>query len=177
MSSADVRLAREPRNRRRAFRVPARLPVRHRRLSADERDARERELRVAEPAPRPADPALAAWLQRVESKLDRLAARLGLGEEAPPGPDDLCDVDLSSVGVGLETSQSVAAGDDVLFECMVPGHAPRHVRALARVARVDETVGRSAPRRRVALEFSRISDCDRDALVRFTQDVQRCASL
>ena len=200
-------------NRRRAFRVLTRLPIRHRRLEREELAAHERELRLPATAALPEDAALAAWLLRIEAKLDRLA--VGLGVEPPPPPnaggdrphpraasaglepppiasaglqppriggaglqpplraEDVHDVDLSSAGVGLETAEPLAEGDDVLVECLVPGPSPRHVRALARVARVEL----QAASRRVALEFRRMADSDRDALVRYTQDVQRCAAL
>lgn len=162
-------------NRRRAFRVETRLPIRHRRLNAEERAAHERELSVPIPAAVPADPAVAAWLLRLDAKLDRLATQLGILEDRPLGDADVRDVDLSSVGVRLVSAAALDEGDDVLVECMVPGTEPRPVRALARVARVEPRPPSGPGPRRVALEFSRIPESDRDALVRFTQDVQRCA--
>jgi hypothetical protein len=190
-------------NRRRAFRVLTRLPIRHRRLEREELAAHERELRLPATAAPPEDAALAAWLLRIEAKLDRLAVVLGVEPPPPPNAvedrphpraagaglqapriggaglqpplraEEVHDVDLSSAGVGLETAEPLAEGDDVLVECLVPGPSPRHVRALARVARVEL----QAASRRVALEFRRMADSDRDALVRYTQDVQRCAAL
>ncbi|NNL67986.1 MAG: hypothetical protein HKP30_17185, partial [Myxococcales bacterium] len=108
-------------NRRRAFRVETRLPIRHRRLSAEERTAHERELAVPVPAAVPADPAGAAWLLRLDAKLDRLATQLGILEDRPLGAEDVRDVDLSSVGVRLVSAAPLDEGDDVLVECMVPG--------------------------------------------------------
>lgn len=154
-------------NRRRAFRVAARLPIRHRRLSAEQWAAEERSWRMPEPSALPRDPALAAWLQRIEAKLDGLLAADG-SAEPPLGAEDVHDVDLSSVGVRLAAAEGLDAGDAVLVECLVPGRVPRPVRALARVVRAEDD--------RVSLSFERIREADRDALVRFTQDVQRCAT-
>ncbi len=160
-------------SRRRAFRVEARLPIRHRRLSPEEADCRAREL-AASPSPTPwtGDPALAERLDRIERKVDRLLAQLGIAEARPLSEEDLQDVDLSSTGVRLRSFEPIEPGDDVWVECLVPGDSVRHVRALARAVRTDEAEGSACS---AALEFRVLADRDRDALVRFTQDVQRCA--
>jgi len=159
---------------RRAFRVAARIPLRTRRLSAEEAARREAELRSAPSAELELrDPAAAAWLARIEAKLDRLLVRMGEPGERPLGDADLQDVELSSRGLRVASREPIRPGDPVWVECLVPGTPARPVRALARAVRI---VGEGGPAPAAALEFRVIAQRDRDALVRFTQDVQRCAA-
>ncbi len=167
--------SRSPSNRRRAFRVRTHLPIRIRPLTAGELTREERDFGAREAMPVPRDPAVAVWLRRIEAKLDRLCAEVIPGSaavELPPGPAERREVDLSSVGVRFAGDGTLREGADVLVECLVPGDLPRPIRMLARVARVSG----SGTEERVALDFRRITGPDQDALVRFTQDVQRCAS-
>jgi hypothetical protein len=161
--------------RRRYFRVWTRLVLRHRRVTPDERERIEAELRSRTPDPPwTGDPALGHWLARIESKLDRLLERLEAGRG--PGSEfegvELRRVEISGSGLRFACAGALAPGDDVLVEIWIPGAAARRVRSLARVVRNVEPE-RPGASPSVALAFRVLAEEDRDAIVRHSLEVQR----
>ena len=67
--------------RRAFFRVLTRIPVQCRRITPPEAEALAREIRERRaPQPLRIDEALAAWLDRIERKLDRVLVHMGIGD-------------------------------------------------------------------------------------------------
>ena len=154
------------------YRVQARLPVRHRELEPGEFDALKREIEAPRP-PRPeVDPALASWLARVEKKLDRLIALADENAPRPLSEGELSNVEISGSGLRVAGKEEVDVGENLLVELQLPGNAERRVRAIARVIRQIEPREPGAERE-LALAFRVIHEDDREAIVRFSNDVQR----
>jgi hypothetical protein len=157
--------------RRSFYRVSARLPIRLRALDPGESASLACEI-AASPASAVAvaDPALRAALESLERKLDRVLACLEPGAaERPLGRTDAREVELSGAGVSLEADEELDPADEVLVELELPGSPPRRVRALAHPVPARGPGGK--PRR--AFAFDAISEEDRDAIVRFSHEVQR----
>lgn len=155
------------------FRVRASMAIRCRKLDAFDLETVRREIRPhGEEDGSPHDARIYAWLERIERKVDLLlAAATGKtrGPEAPVAPQDVV---LSGGGVRLQTEEPVEIGDEVLVEMPVPGARTEFIRALARVVAVERPVPPHIPRT-AALCFSEIDEQDREAIVRFTRDVER----
>lgn len=159
-------------DRRSYFRVPARIAIRHRRASAEEIDTFERELLLSNREPTAeVDPAIQVLLDRLERKLDRILAHLEPDSMPPLGAQDVRSVEVSGSGVRYEWSETVAVGDRVIVEMLLPGTPVRRVRA------VGEVVFREEPRDdrpgQVAVRFEAIDEGEREAIIRYTYDVQR----
>ena len=154
--------------RRRYFRVLARLPVRHRPLEPGEFASLKRDIETPRPDPESLEPALASWLVRIEEKLEQVLGLLGDAGAAPAEP-----VDVEISGGGLRFGAKLPdeqEGDDVLVELTLPGSPPRPIRAIGRVvARTNEDSGHDE----VAVSFRVIDERDREAIIRFAHEVER----
>lgn len=161
-------------DRRAYFRVPARIAVRHRYVAQDELDAFERELalRGSEP-PLPVDPGLRALLDRIERKLDRILVRLEPDRVAPLGEADVRAVEISGSGVRYDCTDPAAVGDHVLVEMLLPGTPPRAVAAIGEIVFRQEA--ESGAPGCIAVRFTAIDEADREAIIRYTYEVQRVA--
>ena len=165
------------RERRAFYRVEAHLPIRVRPVEMGEAELMGQELSSEGGDPfEDLDPALVAWLQRLESKLEVLLARV---EERAPnvlGPRDVQRVELSGAGLAFQTDAD-DLGDQVVVEFQLPGPPSRLIRALAHPVFFDQGSGEgdgdATKRGRAAFAFDVISDADREAIVHFSHDVQR----
>jgi hypothetical protein len=155
--------------RREFFRVDARLPIRVVSLGPRDSDRLALEIKSPkQPEMNPSDPVLADRLDRMERKLDRVLAALDENVLSPLWEGDAQSVSISGAGVGVEVEDSLASASEVLVEILLPETPSRHVRAIARpvelgVADCPET----------AFAFEVIAEQDRDAIVRFSQEIQR----
>ncbi len=149
-------------NRRDFFRVRARLPLGVRPVRPGEEDA---PLMAAPepPAFRPRDPVLAAWLERIERKLDLLLARTDPAASRPGLA--ACDVDVSGGGLRFDAGAALDPGSRHWLEIELPAPRFRRIRALATAVRRDGE--------ETAFAFQRIDEVDRDALVAFVLDAER----
>ena len=159
-------------NRRSFYRVKARIPLRHRRVRPDEREDLEREILTPRPEPPDVEPPLAAWMQRLERKLDTVLSHLDDAVPAPLGELDLCQVELSASGMMFAAKETADVDGIELLEFLLPGIESRVVRALARVVVRCES-GEPGEVPQVAFAFSTIDEEDREAIVRFGNEVQR----
>lgn len=154
--------------RRRYFRVLARLPIRHRPLEPGEFESLKRDIETPRPDPEALEPALGAYLTRIEEKIEQILGLVGGG-----GADLAQPVDVEISGGGLRFAAKLPEeqqGDDVLIELTLPGSPPRPVRAIGRV------VGRSNDRDgsdEIAVSFRVIDERDREAIIRFAHEVER----
>jgi hypothetical protein len=153
------------------FRVRCRLAIRLREVRDEERDGLEREILQHEENAGlgDLDPQIAGWMDRIESKLDRILLHLGVVDE-PLRPSDVADLVISGSGLRLVWDESHEPGTLLLVELELPGTPAYPVRCLASVvAREEDERGRHD----MALSFSAIHARDREAIVRFTLDVER----
>ena len=153
------------------FRVRCRLPIRTRKVRSEEQDGLEREILQRENSTglNELDPEIAAWLDRIETKLDRILLQIGVVDE-PLRPSDVADVVISGSGLRFVGDRSHEPDDVLLLEFELPGTPAHPVRCLASVVahEVVEDGGHD-----LALSFSVINERDREAIVRFTLDVER----
>ena len=160
------------REQREFFRVWSFLPVRARRVRSSERHALTTEIKARLPeAVNRLDPELVAWLDRIESKLERLLAHMDLSDRPCFGPDDVQEVQISGSGLMFTGSEPTKKDDLLLVEFEVPGSPRRMVRCLGRVARSETGQNRSAPQ--IAVGFEEIHESDRDAIIQHVMAVQR----
>jgi hypothetical protein len=116
------------------------------------------------------DPELAAWIGRIERKLDAALVRLGAAAEADvlAGAEEL--ITLSGNGLLLPGEGKVLErGTTALVELTLPELAIRRIRALCTVPRdprPDDEGG-------IPLTFTVIHESDRDAIIRHCLAVQR----
>lgn len=154
------------------FRVKTRLRLRSRRAAADDISLLEHEILEGAALRDPdLDPAVASVLARMEAKLDRILAHLGL-----PHGGALIDVEhqevmLSGSGMHCALSHPASTGDVLVLEFELPGAPPRVVRGLATVRALRRDPSEDfGP---VVLEFRTLRLEDRDAVVQHTLEVQR----
>jgi hypothetical protein len=114
------------------------------------------------------DPVLAERLEGIERKLDRILAALDENSPLPLCERDARDVSISGAGIGVDVGNPLAPNGAVLVEILLPERPNRHVRAIARP--VENGGSDSQP---VAFVFEEIAEDDRDAIVRFSQEMQR----
>ena len=168
-SSTDPHETQSDASRREYFRVRTRLAVQTRPIDPEEFEELSAQIRSREaPSPPAADKALAEWLERIESKLDRLLADAGLAEDGSLGPER--DVWLSGSGIRFDTEQAYSTGTVLLVEIELPTTPRRVVRTLGRV--VDSAATEQSDHA-AAIAFVAIHERDRDAVVSYTLAVQR----
>ncbi len=173
MLVADKDVRTERREQRSYYRVFASLPIRIRRL--DPSEVPSVAAVIASPVdrfPEISDAALAIVLQRIENKLDIVLSHLEPDHPRPLGDRDVRRISLSASGVGCEMNEQISIHDDVLVEFLLSEVPARHVRAIARPV-MEKDVSDGVPGALMALSFHVISDADRDAIVRYSYDVQR----
>jgi c-di-GMP-binding flagellar brake protein YcgR len=156
-------------DRRRYFRVQARLPVRCRAVAPGEFDALRAELEMPRAQYEGLEPMLAEHLAWLELKLDRVLANL---EGAPsPTPVESHDVWISGAGLRFTAKEGLADPQaSVLLEILLPSSPPRFVRTIGRVVTrndIDPTRGD------LAIEFRILHPDDREAIVHFTHEIER----
>lgn len=160
--------AKDERERRRFFRVRARLPVRHRPLEPGEFETLKREIETPRPEAEEIEPALAARLTGLEQKLDQVLALVGGGANTQPA--EPLNVELSGGGMKFAAKlPEEQEGQDTLVEILLPGYPPRLVRTIARVV----ARSRGANGDEIAVCFRVIDERDREAIVRFAHEVER----
>lgn len=158
--------------RREFFRVTVRIPLRHRPVRPHERAALEREILAPRNAGLQPGSSLGDWARRIEDKLDLILSHLDERVPAPLGPRDLRVVELSGSGMRLAAKETAKVGAEEFVELRLPGEVPRDVRAITTVVKWIEARG-AGEDSEVALAFRIIHEEDRDAIVRFSNEVQR----
>ena len=154
------------------FRVETQLPLRARLVCGAERPHLEREILASDPKEsNEFDPQLAAWLDRLESKLDRVLKLLG-EDGADLRPTETHDVVISGSGIGLAMTGDVESEACVLLDFELPGPPAHRVRCLGTVVRADARPDGSSE---VAAAYIAIREEDREAIIRHTLDVERFA--
>ncbi|NNL67824.1 MAG: hypothetical protein HKP30_16365 [Myxococcales bacterium] len=160
-------IAQGRRDEREYFRVQTELPLRLKPIGESERDSLAQTILQRDTVETgDIDPHLARWLDRLESKLDHVLTHLGLDVEGMR-PTERLPVVLSGSGMLLSAIDSCRDADWFLLDFELPGTPDHPVRALAE--RVH-----NGPRGEVlALRFTAITPEDRNAVVRYTLDVER----
>jgi len=157
-------------SRRNYFRIDTELPLRISPVREEERARLERAILQREPVDfEGLDPQLALWLDRIESKLDDLIVHLGLDADGVR-PTQIVAVTLSGGGISVPSPPAEPGHSLYRIDFELPGPAARGVRALGEVVS-RPGVAEATPT--VALRFVAITSEDRDAIVRFTLDVER----
>ena len=156
-------------DKRAYFRVPTWLVVHCQVIDRTEAESLEVELLANAPLdPSELDPGLAAWLGRIEDKLDRLLAHLDPDSYASIASEDPQEVQLSGAGMLFEVKEEVPPEATLALEFALPGAPGRRVRCLAEIAEQQgQTPGP------LAVYFAVIHERDRDAIVRHVLEVQR----
>ncbi len=153
------------------FRIRCTLPIRARRVAPEGVEALAAEIlqRRTGPAGSNLDPDVAAWLDRIEQKLDRILVTIGAVTE-PARPSQPEQVVLSGGGLRFASGEARSMGDTLLIELELPGSPTRLVRCLGNVVGVygDEDGGRE-----VAITYHAIHPSDREAIVQHTLAVER----
>ncbi|MEM7409205.1 MAG: PilZ domain-containing protein [Myxococcota bacterium] len=153
------------------FRVQTQLPLRAQVISAGERSRLEREIYAGETGDLgDVDPQLAAWMDRLEVKLDRILEILG-EDRQELRPSEVHDVVISGSGISWVTQDPVAHDATLLLEFELPGPPAQRVRCLGVVVR---TIPRDDGSE-VACGFSAIREEDRESIIRHCLDVERFA--
>ncbi len=152
------------------FRVDTELPLRIKPVREEERARLEGSILQREPVDvEGLDPQLALWLDRIESKIDNLIVHLGLDFDGVR-PTRPVAVTLSGGGISVPSPPAESGHSLHLVDFELPGSPARSVRALGEVVANRKTAeGNPA----IALRFTAITAEDRDAIVRFTLDVER----
>ena len=163
----------DERERRAFFRVLPRLPSQTRSVTAREAEALAVEIpeRRAPDASR-LDEGVAAWLDRIETKLDRILVHLGIGDPVVFGEDDVQEVLLSGSGMCFVSDEPAEPDALLRVEFELPGVPARVVRCLARVIRRLPPKEEGGPES-TAVSFDVIHDGDREAIVQHAVEVQR----
>ena len=157
-------------DKRSYYRVSSFLPVRCRRVRPSELPGLTSEIQTREaPDVSKVDPGLAEWLDRVETKLDRILVRYETEEESWMTSEGALEVTLSGSGIRFPVCEEVALDSDVLMEITIPGTPKHMVRCIGRVAEC-EAEGKSVT---VAAGFRVIAECDRDAVIAHVLEIQR----
>lgn len=153
------------------YRVPVSIPIRISPLPDDDVLGRAAEVlsRVDVPVPE-LDPALVAWLDRIERKLDRLLHRESLSDGLSSGVLERGDLNLSATGIQLEVANPHAAGTAMLVEFELPEVPTRRVSCIGRVLPADTDTDID---QLVDIAFETIRQSDLDSVVRYTLVVQR----
>lgn len=156
-------------SRRQYFRVGTRLPIRHRRLAAEEVESCCLEVEAAGRNADGVDGPLGAHLLRLEAKLDELLALAGA---RPPAPFERRSVEISGAGLRMADGDPPPVGSALWLEFRLPGVA-WPVRAVGTVRRhaAPPTPGASPE---IAVAFRAIRDVDRQAIVSFALEAERC---
>ena len=153
------------------FRVRCTLPVRTRFVRPDEIEALASEIMQRKPTRdlSALDPEVAAWLDRIEQKLDGILLQLGAVDEAPR-PTRPEQVVLSGGGIRIPSDAAREVGDTLLVEFELPGPPARSVRCLGRIVGVYDE---NADGRELAITYHAIHPQDREAVVQHTLAVER----
>ncbi len=159
-------------DRRRYYRVKVRIPLRHRRVRPDELEALRIEIRTPRVEAEGLDPDLAVRLRTIEQKLDLVLSYLDDRLPAPLGPSDLRAVEISGAGMRFDSKDAGAEGQYELLEFQLPSDAASSIRALGRIVGCFDPASPGAEPG-VALQFDTIDEDDREAIVRFSNAVQR----
>ncbi len=160
---------RDPSDRRRFYRVQARLPLRCRALEAGEFDSLRREIEMPRTQYEGIEPALADHLGWLELKLDRVLASL----EGEPSPTPVEPYDMWLSGGGLRFAAKEGLADpqaNLLVELLLPSSPPRYVRSIAKIVTRNDI---NPTRGDIAVEFRVLHPDDREAIVHFTHEVER----
>lgn len=159
-------------DRRSYYRVRVSIPLRHRRVRSDELEALRSEIRTPRQDADSLEPDLALRLKRLEHKLDLVLSYLDERIPAPLGLHDLRLVELSGAGMRFAAKDVAEEGEYEFLEFQLPGDPSGSLRALGRVVRSFEPeVPGDVPE--VAVAFETIDEDDREAVVRFSNEVQR----
>lgn len=157
-------------DKRSYYRVSTFLPVRCRVIEGERVHAVETE--IATRSDRPdltrMDPALRAWLSRLEDKIDELLSHYETEENGWITAPGSLEVTLSGAGIRVPVLTEVAEGTDVLIDLVIPGMPKQRVLAIGEVARC--TKGKQIE---IAMGFRAISLGDRDAVVGHVLEIQR----
>ncbi len=157
---------------RASFRVTAELPIRYRPLAAAEAERLSLEIEAGGAEGPELAPPLALRLQALERKLDLALHQLDPSHPLPLGARETASVGISASGLALAAKQSLPVDSLALVELLLPGRVPREVRAVARVVRCQEKRG-PEPGLLLVLAFRAIHSEDREAIVRFGNELQR----
>ncbi|MFQ5417010.1 MAG: PilZ domain-containing protein [Myxococcota bacterium] len=163
-----------PEEKRAYLRVAARLRIRERVLQPGEFDALRREIEMR-PRPESADidPRLLIRFERLELKLDRILSCLDSAVPQPIATLEPRDVQVSGAGMCMATKERPEPGARILVEILLSeSSVPLRV--------IGEVLGHIEPRApgddpRIAVAFVVINDADREAIVRFALEMERCA--
>ena len=159
----------DPRDRRRFFRVQARIPIRCRELAPGEFDSLRSEIEMPRAQYEGVDSVLADHLAWLELKLDRVLATLE--GAAPPTPVEPHDVWISGAGLRFAAKEGLADPNSrVLVEILLPSSPPRFVRAIGRVVVRSDIDPKGGD---ISVEFQILHPEDRDHIVHFTHEVER----
>ena len=160
-------------SRRQYFRVRTRLRIRHRLLASAEIDAACLEIEAGgRNGGLPLDPRLLAHLERIESKLDQLLALVGPALPEPLVSLETREVEISGAGLRMAARPRPPVGSSILIEFLLPGSSVP-VRAIGVVRRhVEPTTPGADPE--IAVAFRAIHDSDRQSLVHFSLEAERC---
>lgn len=114
--------------------------------------------------------ALVSFLNNMDSKLDRIIAQLSKDSLASYFPDELTVYDLSAAGL-LAESGDIAPGDHLEIVLFLGEFPPVIASGVAKVIRE----GRSVPGagKTYALEFVRLRETTREAIIRFVFKEER----
>ena len=154
------------------FRVRASIPVSIAAVEPSRYGVLAAEILSAVDPPLPeVDPALIVWLDRIETKLDRLLSHHGLSEVQVISESAARTLEMSGSGLRFVAPDGYEVGQALLLEFELPETRTRRVRALARV--VDTASAAEASGQEAGVAFETIRQADRDAVVRYTLTVQR----
>jgi hypothetical protein len=161
--------------RREYLRVPARLRIRERVIESDEICALRHEIEMQPHLQNSGiDPGLLAHLERIEFKLDRILARVDPTLRQPIAALEPRDVEISGAGIRIATTRDGPAdGARLLVEFLLPDSSTP-VRAIGTV-RSHVEGGGPQKHSEIAIAFDVMHDADRQAIVRFVLEMERCA--
>ncbi len=173
--SIDDRYDMADREEREYFRVRSVLPLRHVRARDQEVETFVAEMETISRDPSPEkDATMAEQLDRVERKVDRLLSLLDPSHPVPLDDADKRPLEISGSGVRYPWPEMVEPGELLKLQFILASSPPRTIRCIGRVVscREPDLPHRS---RSLAVAYEHITEADRDAIVRYTLEVERLA--
>lgn len=152
------------------FRVRTQLAIRMQPVKSHDRERLEWEITRGETREESQiDPDLASWLGRIESKLDRILLHVG-AESEELRPTEVHSVVLSGGGISVLCERKEDPQTLLLVDFELPGAVPYRIRCLASVVSATPSEQNGTD---LAMSYVAINERDREAIVRFTLDVER----
>ena len=116
------------------------------------------------------EPELAAWLERLERKLDLVLEQVGAPVSMRAEHPEVQEVMLSGSGIRFDAGHAFDEGAPVRIDLELPGSPSVLIQCLGKIVRLEDSGDAAHP---CAIRFEVIREVDRDRIVQHTLAIQR----